>query len=1548
MEFHDQEKKNYPHKYWENIHRHWKKLVIILAALVAVATASLLILPAITMEQGEETLYCQQSLHAHTEDCYDANGDIICGYADFVVHTHDSTCYSDSGMLICPLEEIQVHAHDESCYREVPVLICGTEETEGHIHTDACYESQAETTLTCPLEEREGHTHGADCYQQEDWILVCGLEESENHTHTDDCYEHQAGGDLLCPLEETEGHTHDASCYQQGEPVLICGTEETEGHTHTDACYEYHKELVCGQEEILLHTHDASCFDADGHWICGKMQVLEHIHDQSCFPVEDTATDIPQDADSWATVDKPGYKARSGRLAAAPNSAQTGTDFGPYITQVVVSKEVDGQWVPATEFTNGDSAKVNISYSIPEGIVGPDSRVIYYQLPSGIGLDEDATGPATIGDEVVGTYIIHQNGLIEITFDTQFADGKPFTGKLEFQGTVTLTGGQGEDEIFFGGDGGSITVVPKEEETDLTITKTGYYDKELKKLGYAIEVSTQNGSDGPITITDAFLHHPDDGIVNYDTDSIHIMKKDAAGAQTEITGFVPVFQQQTAGAAASFILTELPALQAGEAYILYYTATPDLDNSRGEGNGYLGFSNKATAQDSTNDAEAQISTKVSLSMIAKEGTYDALTRKVKWTILINEDGRDIGGYQLEDTLTYTDSQGQTHQLELPESVTLTRLEGWNPAEESVISIPYTFPAGTNSRYMVTYETDLPAGVQPGENITFHNWAGFGEYETEVDVGVTIPEPLDYNVQKGFWGSAGDNGELSWGSLITYPAEGGDLSNLMYVDRIVEVMQEDGTFLADSHYTTLRLLYDSLYVSTTDGTPLVYGTDFEVYAVAKSSTPSIEQIASADFWQFINNLPWQTITSFGEDEPLTLFGIAFSESALEKITGQSIIIGYHTQVALDKIPNGVALRAGNYARIPDHEAYAYGQDVVEEQLNKQVSATGVVEGSKDTHSFTDDPLTIDYSQTDGLLHYRLLLHRVKSVPDAVTVTDTLPKGTQLVDGSVKLRLHSGENRDDDYWDVEGQDYYLSVATQEQDDGTTTVTFTITHHHEMPDDGILAIYYDVSVAGDPAWEEGDTQVYENHAQWGDTTDSTTTTVKRVTPNLVKTGEQLVQYDEEGNPSYSDTVRYYITVNTQGDDLNPYADTLTLEDTMSTPAGSGAAFLPESVKLYHYQADGEENHYCGELIDGTQYTVSYNSETHTITFTLPDATPCVLVYDYSIDRGTAAGDIQISNKVTLSGRSESSSEAGIIMQEQSSSATVNKATVTIYKHDSKNVTALLPGAAFKLERYEYKDGSYQWNQTSVTAVGGSGEFITGDSGMIVLNFLEEESLYNTLYRLTELSAPEGYLPSDEPQYFVWMEQGANEEQTVEKMRGNGALDGISPDDIVFIPFSTSGTLYVPNELDQLTVTKKWQNENGEPMENPPSDSVKVTLYQWDADDRQSVYAQVELKEENGWSYTWKNLPRADDNGGEYRYTVEEEPVAGFDATYSENNADGIQTGVIEIINTKGEGYVLPETGGIGTYFYTVGGLLLVGICCAGCVYLRRRYRKGDASST
>lgn len=253
------------------------RVVTVLAGVVVFCTTYALILPAITLEKQcdipehthTDACYAQVTsvekrvpvcsaetleIHRHTADCYDANGNPRCGYADFVVHSHDSRCYDETGNLWCPLPEIEAHRHTADCYA-LP----------------------------------EGHTHAEGCYTSVRGDLVCG-----EHVHTDACYTETAV--LACGLEESEEHRHDENCYETSRE-LTCGIDSD--HSHTDACYEWEQVLscdlptepaedaqpvlVCTKREIILHRHTPDCFDADGKLICGQTQVLEHRHSDACF-----------------------------------------------------------------------------------------------------------------------------------------------------------------------------------------------------------------------------------------------------------------------------------------------------------------------------------------------------------------------------------------------------------------------------------------------------------------------------------------------------------------------------------------------------------------------------------------------------------------------------------------------------------------------------------------------------------------------------------------------------------------------------------------------------------------------------------------------------------------------------------------------------------------------------------------------------------------------------------------------------------------------------------------------------------------------------------------------------------------------------------------------------------------------------------------------------------------------------------------------------------------------------------------------------------------
>ena len=228
--------------------RRWYRVVTCLAAVVVFCTVYALILPAITMEQEGQceipehthdiscyvqvtsiprsVLTCSKetlNIHEHTDECYDEDGEPVCGYADFVVHVHDVSCYDENGDLWCPLPQIRTHTHDERCF---PAEAAGT--AAEHVHTEDCF-TLTRGELICTETAGGGHTHGESCYT-ETASLVCTIPESDAHQHGEGCY--ATVRELTCTLPETQGHEHTDSCYAW-EKTLTCGqaAEPAEGET---------------------------------------------------------------------------------------------------------------------------------------------------------------------------------------------------------------------------------------------------------------------------------------------------------------------------------------------------------------------------------------------------------------------------------------------------------------------------------------------------------------------------------------------------------------------------------------------------------------------------------------------------------------------------------------------------------------------------------------------------------------------------------------------------------------------------------------------------------------------------------------------------------------------------------------------------------------------------------------------------------------------------------------------------------------------------------------------------------------------------------------------------------------------------------------------------------------------------------------------------------------------------------------------------------------------------------------------------------------------
>lgn len=323
----------------------WLKAVSCMAAVVVFCTTYALILPAITMTAtcgleehthtaacyaNDDTLIwlCQQeeqetAVHQHDETCYDENGLLTCGIADFVLHTHDAdTCYDAEGNLICTLPEITSYSKttlfltangDDANYEDSENVwvstpsslqfdlftVEGAEDTELFLPDGYTVLDSQETEVWT-----ETHTHSADCYDQ-DGKLICGQLEVAQHQHTMECLQ----GTLICGLEE---HQHSQDCYASAKETYLCGLEE---HQHEEACYDEEGNLICTLEE---HVHTEAC-------LASKDQQEEETEQTLTTQVDDATISVTFPTDALP----------EGVILQAQEIAQDSDDYAAYYQQAL-------------------------------------------------------------------------------------------------------------------------------------------------------------------------------------------------------------------------------------------------------------------------------------------------------------------------------------------------------------------------------------------------------------------------------------------------------------------------------------------------------------------------------------------------------------------------------------------------------------------------------------------------------------------------------------------------------------------------------------------------------------------------------------------------------------------------------------------------------------------------------------------------------------------------------------------------------------------------------------------------------------------------------------------------------------------------------------------------------------------------------------------------------------------------------------------------------------------------------------------------------------
>ena len=1214
-----------------------------------------------------------------------------------------------------------------------------------------------------------------------------------------------------------------------------------------------------------------------------------------------------------------------------------------------------------------NNAKLQLDYDfyIPADVLNLETgnNILTYHLPDGVVPTETNTFAL---DDGKGTMTVKKDGTIILTFNDTFEPHKPFTGKFYLNAKVKTDKIGDGNTIKFPGSSASITV---NNPRGISIDKQGTYDEKDGKriLHYTVTVSSSDGWDELIHIDDQ-LDNTGKVTGKYLQNTIKLTDKN--GKKIDLAGHL------TWGTAPeqSFSIKDLPKMNAGDKYILTYDV--ELSGSY-DGSGSGSFHNSAW----TNNNQKTDPWIWHSNYIDKQGSYNNEDGYMYWTVtLSNYYGGNLKGYKVTDalktngativgdvTITAKDKNGQVSTFD-----TITGVNGQSKFD-------YTFKKdATDTEYTFYYKTTVPAGATTVKNDSTVDTGDDGKYDASAEPGIT---DRSWSVSKS---TSGSLIETSTPNLLKAP----------WKIEVVVPNKWDKYFIIDKIYSPKD--YDEIH----------YGiaTDLQK-EIENSLTFTLVDNSTISYQEAVNagvkiDIQYATYAYAFNDDDGTLrpgsteikatdskskvYSFCIRLTKTDAYKGKNIkkmtIDSYSTYVDVTNVKPSEKITIRNKANSVDAKYY-YTKPKEPTKFEKGVSTDSA--GQWSAGNFVGKLDDVSYKESGRYFYYQLTLDTsdlTEFTDDVYTVTDKLPAGLKYVEGSAQGAFRRPSDgaayynfyRDHDPWfskdgiaqfsfsDATHLDKFFEVnATPYSSTEGQTLTFTIknllslnnnTEHNYFKESSGFYIRYKVEVDTDlwKNWngteienDSKDERTYINAAKWGDLDAKAEVTLKRKTENLKKDAEQLK--DEYGNKIGS--AAYTIKINPGAKDLIPDSDTVTLTDTLTVQQGFTAELDLDSVQLY----DAADTTFSNPL-SRDEYTFRYTSHvdaasvnTYTMELTVPDQRALVLKYTYKTSAGINQS-VKLDNHAVLGGKWDASDD--MTLHDMKGGGHISQSKLVVHKVDSANQANGLKDAKFSLHWFNTQTG--KWDTTAMQ------HFTSGEAGKFTIYVGDKdlEAKADTLYKLVEEEAPDGYRKTSKIFYFIFPSEGETDAAAYAKALNGKTFDAdgkalpLQTDSSLMICiYNEQSDLYIPNERSQLIVRKFWTNQYNEATA-PKETSVTVKLYKYAKSGNRAngtLVQTITLDNANNWTFTYKNL----EDG--YLYYIEEASTGNkYEVTYSDSNTTGVENGGLLTLTNKEKDnshYELPSTGGTGTLPYTaVGGTMMLTALAYSFIHRKRR-REGRA---